>query len=61
MSLIACPICGRSFELELATTAPFCSERCRQLDLGRWMNEEYGLPVERAEQPPDELPGAGEE
>jgi len=24
---------------------PFCSERCRLLDLGRWLNEEQGLPV----------------
>ena len=25
---------------------PFCSERCRQIDLGRWMNEEYSVPIE---------------
>lgn len=25
---------------------PFCSERCRQIDLGRWLGEEYGLPLE---------------
>ena len=29
---------------------PFCSVRCQQIDLGRWINEEIGLPVE-----PDEL------
>ena len=37
---------------------PFCSARCRQVDLGRWLNEEVSVPVsqegsERA-LPPDE-------
>jgi endogenous inhibitor of DNA gyrase (YacG/DUF329 family) len=25
---------------------PFCSDRCRQIDLGRWLDERHGLPVE---------------
>lgn len=25
---------------------PFCSERCRKIDLGRWMDEEIGIPLE---------------
>lgn len=25
---------------------PFCSERCRQIDLGRWLSEAYVLPGE---------------
>jgi len=24
---------------------PFCCERCRQIDLGRWLNEEMTLPL----------------
>jgi endogenous inhibitor of DNA gyrase (YacG/DUF329 family) len=24
---------------------PFCSERCRTIDLGRWLGENYGLPA----------------
>jgi uncharacterized protein len=28
---------------------PFCSERCRLLDLGRWLDEDYGLEFEREE------------
>jgi hypothetical protein len=28
---------------------PFCSERCRRVDLGRWLNEDYGLPFEPSE------------
>ncbi len=30
---------------------PFCSERCRLTDLGRWLDERYGLPRETEENP----------
>jgi endogenous inhibitor of DNA gyrase (YacG/DUF329 family) len=40
---------------------PFCGERCRTLDLGRWLNEGYSLPhapdPEADEQPEDPPPG----
>lgn len=26
---------------------PFCSDRCRLIDLGRWLHEEYSMPIER--------------
>ena len=52
MSTAPCPICGKRIDLHGAPEAPFCSKRCRQLDLGRWLSEKYGLPVE---------PGEGEE
>ncbi|MFP6612172.1 MAG: DNA gyrase inhibitor YacG [Pirellulales bacterium] len=39
-----CPICGSAFESNLSSAMPFCSERCRQVDLGRWFNEEYSMP-----------------
>ncbi len=40
-----CPGCGREFEVESVprATLPFCSGRCRWLDLSRWMNEEYAI------------------
>jgi endogenous inhibitor of DNA gyrase (YacG/DUF329 family) len=31
---------------------PFCSERCKLADLGRWLGEEYRVPVAR-DDPPD--------
>lgn len=40
---------------------PFCSERCRLLDLGRWLGEQYGVPCEPEEMPEeisDEPPAA---
>ncbi|MCU0878640.1 MAG: DNA gyrase inhibitor YacG [Pirellulaceae bacterium] len=39
---------------------PFCSERCRQIDLGRWLREVYSVPVVRdPEEEEDEASGGG--
>lgn len=54
MATIPCPICRISFESDYSPAMPFCSERCRQIDLGRWLKEEYSVPVEPAD--PDEEP-----
>jgi uncharacterized protein len=37
-----CPICGKP-----ATEAskPFCSERCRDVDLNRWLSDSYRIPA----------------
>jgi endogenous inhibitor of DNA gyrase (YacG/DUF329 family) len=37
-----CPICGKAI---VAPRVPFCSERCRQIDLGKWLNEDYRIPI----------------
>ena len=58
-----CPRCGKLVaadeERPLGEAFPFCSERCRLLDLGKWLDEEYrvegkapGGPSDGAE-PPD--------
>jgi hypothetical protein len=39
-----CPICKANVELG-AADFPFCSARCRLLDLGKWASEEYRIPV----------------
>ncbi|CAO4178867.1 DNA gyrase inhibitor YacG [Methylorubrum aminovorans] len=36
-----CPICGKPAQLE---TKPFCSPRCADIDLGRWLGERYVIP-----------------
>ena len=36
-----CPICKRATDSELDKDFPFCSERCRLLDLGAWASEKY--------------------
>ncbi|MGQ9605247.1 MAG: DNA gyrase inhibitor YacG [Thermogutta sp.] len=40
-----CPICGKQFSPPQSSALPFCSERCRTIDLYRWLKEEYTLPL----------------
>ena len=50
-----CPICGRTFEVAALVdlpTFPFCSERCRLIDLGRWADGSYAIPGPEAPSPP---------
>ena len=36
-----CPICRKPTDSETNADFPFCSERCRLLDLGNWSSEKY--------------------
>jgi endogenous inhibitor of DNA gyrase (YacG/DUF329 family) len=54
-----CPICEKTFEAEESLARPFCSARCRRIDLGRWLEERYGLPRESEDEPPDPDPMDG--
>lgn len=41
-----CPVCRTPVPLQPRTRVfPFCSEYCQAVDLGRWINEEYRIPV----------------
>ena len=55
--MIRCPICEKQFDPATSPAMPFCSDRCRQIDLGRWLREVYSVPVERD---PDEFDREGE-
>jgi endogenous inhibitor of DNA gyrase (YacG/DUF329 family) len=46
ISQLTCPICGKLIVIEETRVMPFCSLRCQQIDLGRWLSEEIGVPVE---------------
>ena len=46
MATCRCSICDRAFDSEESPAMPFCSERCRLVDLGRWLEEGYGLQIE---------------
>ncbi|MDP9035048.1 MAG: DNA gyrase inhibitor YacG [Myxococcota bacterium] len=51
--MLACPICRRPAALRAENTAfPFCSIRCKQIDLGAWLDEKYRVPT--AESPDDD-------
>jgi endogenous inhibitor of DNA gyrase (YacG/DUF329 family) len=43
MAQLRCTICGRLFQPEQSPAMPFCSHRCRLVDLGRWLDERCGL------------------
>jgi uncharacterized protein len=38
-----CPICRKPTDSETSPDFPFCSERCRLLDLGNWSSEKYRI------------------
>jgi uncharacterized protein len=53
----ACPICGKP---AVAETRPFCSQRCAQIDLGRWLKGVYAIPA-RPDAGEDEADGDTED
>lgn len=44
---VTCPTCKKKFNYYASDFRPFCSERCRLIDLGQWLNESYSVPVEK--------------
>ena len=53
MEKVNCSICGRKMPGSPREWPqfPFCSERCKTIDLGRWLDGSYSLEAEE----PDEL------
>ena len=45
-----CPICGTPARPE---TRPFCSDRCRDVDLHRWLSGQYAIPVVESDEAAD--------
>lgn len=39
-----CPNCNRQVEWQDNPFRPFCSERCKLVDFGKWIDEEYRVP-----------------
>jgi endogenous inhibitor of DNA gyrase (YacG/DUF329 family) len=47
MMKLSCPICSKKMQIETINdlpSFPFCSERCKLIDLGRWIDGTYTLP-----------------
>ena len=42
-AIIKCPICGRENDFFAEPLGPFCSKRCKMIDLGKWLGEEYRI------------------
>jgi uncharacterized protein len=49
-----CPICGKA---SIARHQPFCSGRCADIDLGRWLKGGYSIPTD---EPPEDAPLGGQ-
>ena len=45
-----CPRCAQPSTWEGNEFRPFCSERCKLIDLGAWASDEYKLPTQDAPQ-----------
>jgi len=43
VKMIKCPSCKKKFDYYKSESRPFCTERCKMVDLGNWFNEEYQL------------------
>jgi len=54
---IICPVCKNTTTWEENPWRPFCSERCKLIDLGKWVSEEYKIPIKSEE----EIEGVAEE
>jgi endogenous inhibitor of DNA gyrase (YacG/DUF329 family) len=54
--LVTCPTCGAQSEYSPENPyRPFCSKRCKLMDLGQWATENYRIPItETSQEPPDE-------
>ena len=46
-SVRKCAICGKPQD---AAFRPFCSRRCADIDLGKWLNEGYAIPGGEAQE-----------
>ena len=56
-----CPICKRPLETreDVLRFRPFCSKRCADVDLGRWLRGSYAIPASAAEESGPDAPDAG--
>ena len=60
---VSCPVCKKKVLWKDNSFRPFCSDRCRLIDLGKWASDEYRIPGEKKdsagenaeEKNPDEL------
>jgi hypothetical protein len=48
---IKCPVCRKDAKWDDNPFKPFCSERCKLIDLGKWATEEYRIPDEKKKLP----------
>ncbi|NIO39892.1 MAG: DNA gyrase inhibitor YacG [Burkholderiales bacterium] len=53
--LVNCPQCGTPLAWDYnSASRPFCSERCKMIDLGQWASEAYRIPSDTDQSPKPE-------
>jgi endogenous inhibitor of DNA gyrase (YacG/DUF329 family) len=56
-TVVQCPICGTEVPwTEASRWRPFCSERCKLIDLGDWASERHAIPGESLAPAPTDAP-----
>jgi uncharacterized protein len=61
-TVVSCPTCQRPVEWSAASPfRPFCSERCRLIDLGAWMTDQRAIPGEELPQTSHDVPAGDDE
>lgn len=45
--IIKCPTCKKEFNYFESKFRPFCTKRCKMIDLGHWLAEDYGIASEK--------------
>ena len=50
---MACPICNRETDRRVR---PFCSQRCADIDLGKWLTGAYAIPAAEEDRPEEDDP-----
>ncbi|ODN42836.1 DNA gyrase inhibitor YacG [Piscirickettsia litoralis] len=58
MLIRPCPTCQQEVNIKSAPARPFCSERCRLIDLGAWAEETYKIPTSPTEATPFQAPSS---
>ena len=54
MSAKPCPICGKPSASAESGVAPFCTPRCKDVDLNRWLKGAYAIPAVESDDEDDE-------
>jgi len=44
---VDCPFCKKKFSYYSSIFRPFCSEKCKLIDLGQWLDESYGVAAQK--------------
>jgi endogenous inhibitor of DNA gyrase (YacG/DUF329 family) len=54
--MVSCPTCGKPVEWSQSQRwKPFCSERCKLIDLGDWIDERNRIPGDEADDPDNDI------